>query len=201
MSCFTIYPPNQYNRVQKTLARGARPTSKNITYLELCQVNTLISLTPVSIYEMEPNDELNKIKTYIEANNIQYLHFSTDSSAKDKGKNRGIPITRDQVSTILEIILRKDSGNVYMYCPNGGQITSLVIACLRKVQLWSNVSIFEEFICYSSSANHNDRKFVEDFPVDLKLFAKPDRVEWLWSGLNENVIMNHPSLKNIKFIQ
>lgn len=201
MSCFTIFPPNQYNRIQATFARGAKPTSKNITFLELFQVNTLIALTPLSIYELESNDELNKIKKFIESNKINYLHFSTDSSAKDKGKNRGIPITHEQVSKILEIILRKNSGNIYMYCPNGGHITSLVIACLRKVQLWSNVSIFEEFICYSSSANHNDRKFVEDFPADLELFTKLNRVDWLWSGLNENVIMNHPSLRNIKFIQ
>jgi hypothetical protein len=30
---------------------------------------------------------------------------------------------------------------------------------------------------------------------------KDDRVDWLWKGLNENVIINHPLLKNIQFVQ
>ena len=129
------------------------------------------------------------------------MHVPSDSSVKDKGKNREIPITHEQVIMILEVILKKDSGNVYIYCWNGGQITSLVIACLRKIQMWSSVSIFDEFVCFSESANHNDRVFVDNFIPKMVLPLKDDRVDWLWKGLNENVIINHPLLKNIQFVQ
>lgn len=94
----------------------------------------------------------------------------------------------------------KNSGNIYIYCNNGGQITSLVIACLRKLQLWSNVSIFDEFICYSESANHNDRSFVEQFIPNIEI-NRSEKIEWLWRGLNESVILNHPSLKQIVFVE
>jgi tyrosine-protein phosphatase OCA6 len=202
MSDFTLTPPLRYNRVQTSLARGATPTSQNIPFLKLFHVNTMIALTPESIFESESKfyEQNKELIKFIESNNINYLHFPTDSNVKDKGKNREIPITHEQVTKILEVILNKDSGNTYIFCSNGGQITSLVVACLRKVQLWSSVSIFEEFVCYSSSANHNDRRFVDEFPADLKINSKSKRVDWLWCGLNENVIINHPCLKNIKFI-
>ncbi|ODQ49014.1 hypothetical protein PICMEDRAFT_25727, partial [Pichia membranifaciens NRRL Y-2026] len=174
----TLIPPVRYNKVQSTLCRGGRPTLQNLLFLETFHLNTIISLTPQSIYNEDTESSKNIIEL-IEARGINYVHFATDSSAKDKGKNREIPITHEQVTQILEIILRKDSGNTYLHCTNGGQITSLVVACLRKVQLWSNVSIFDEFICYSSSANHNDRIFVEEFVPRLKVPKKSDRMAWL----------------------
>lgn len=171
----------------------------NIPFLDLFHVSTIIALTPDSVYDVETKTN-KELREYIGLKGIKYIHFATDSSAKDKGKNREIPITHSQVVKILEIILRKDSGNTYIFCSNGGQITSLIIACLRKVQLWSSVSIFNEFICYGSSANNNDRIFVDEFIPSLKVPTKPNRVEWLWSGLNENVIISHPCLKHIELV-
>lgn len=199
MSSLTFIPPVRYNKVQPTLCRGGQPTPLNLPFLESFHVNTIISLTPDSIYDLNTENS-RKIVEFIDLHKIRYFHFTIDSNAKDKGKNREIPITHEQVAQILEIILRKDSGNTYIHCLNGGQITSLVIACLRKVQLWSSFSIFDEFICYSSSANHNDRIFVEKFIPKLRVPKKSDRVSWLWTGLNENVIINHPCLKEIEFI-
>lgn len=198
MSSLTFIPPVRYNKVQSTLCRGGQPTPQNLPFLESIHVNTIISLTPKSIYDLN-TESSRKIVEFIESHQIKYLHFTIDSNVKDKGKNRGIPITHEQVAQILEIILRKDSGNTYIHCSNGGQITSLVIACLRKVQLWSSFSIFEE-AGYYSSATHNDRIFVEEFIPKLRIPKKSDRVSWLWMGWNENVIINHPCLKEIEFI-
>jgi tyrosine-protein phosphatase OCA6 len=201
MSAVTFMPPTRFARVEKTLARGAVPRSRNISFLDLQNVQTLIALTPINLYEESQKDINKDVIEFIEKRGIKYMHVPSDSSVKDKGKNREIPITHEQVIMILEVILKKDSGNVYIYCWNGGQITSLVIACLRKIQMWSSVSIFDEFVCFSESANHNDRVFVDNFIPKMVLPLKDDRVDWLWKGLNENVIINHPLLKNIQFVQ
>lgn len=188
--------PSVYSRVESSLTRGSKPIAANFPFLKVCEINTIIALTPISIYEKEDDDLIK----FIQDNSIKYYHFATDSSVKNKGKNRQIPITHEQVNKILSIILMKNSGNIYVYCNNGGQITSLVIACLRKLQLWSNVSIFDEFICYSESANHNDRSFVEQFIPNIEI-NRSEKIEWLWRGLNESVILNHPSLKQIVFVE
>lgn len=198
MSKTTIAPPIRYNRIQSTLARGGLPMESNLEFLKLYHVNTIIGLTPKSIYDDKENPNEHLIK-FIEENNVLYKHFPTDSSVKDKGKNRGVPITNEQVTEILELILQKRNGQVYIYCLDGGQIVSLVVACLRKIQLWSNVSIFEEFICFSQSANNNDRMFVEEFVPRANIPSKLSRNDWLWTGLNENVIMNHPCLKHVQY--
>lgn len=200
MSSATFIPPSRYAKVEKTLLRGSVPRSRNISFLELQDVHTLIALTPTSLYD-ETQLEINKdLIEHIERNGMEYLHFPSDSSVKDKGKNRGVPITHEQVINILEVILRKKSGTVYIYCWNGGQITSLVIACLRKIQMWSSVSIIDEFVRFSESANHNDRVFVDQFVPKMTLPAREERVDWLWRGLNETVTINHPVLQNIEFV-
>ncbi|KGK38934.1 hypothetical protein JL09_g1935 [Pichia kudriavzevii] len=174
----TFIPPANFNRVQTTLVRGGRPKRNNIPFLKFLGIDTMVALTERSLFDGD-GENGDALREYIREN--------------------GIPITHGQVMEILEIILNKEYGNVYIYCYNGGQITSLVVACLRKLQLWSTVSIFDEFIHYGSNVTHNDRTFVQDFVPQLEL-SRGKLVEWIWSGLNENIIVRHPGFKNVRFI-
>ncbi|OBA15799.1 uncharacterized protein OGAPODRAFT_8597 [Ogataea polymorpha] len=158
-------PPIKFARVNPTLARGAYPRPINYRYLETLKLSTMIALTPNEItMENDPS-----LYSFCSKNKILLVHFETDHSAKDKGKKRGIPIESDQVLKILELILTKERSPIYMFCNNGGQITSLVVACLRKIQLWNLVSIYDEFVRYSTTINQNDRAFIESFKARIKL--------------------------------
>lgn len=194
----TFIPPANFNRVQTTLVRGGRPKRNNIPFLKFLGIDTMVALTERSLFDGD-GENGDALREYIRENGVRYVHFPVDTSVRDKGKNREIPITHGQVMEILEIVLNKEYGNVYIYCYNGGQITSLVVACLRKLQLWSTVSIFDEFIHYGSNVTHNDRTFVQDFVPQLEL-SRGKLVEWIWSGLNENIIVRHPGFKNVQFI-
>ncbi|GMF54807.1 unnamed protein product [[Candida] boidinii] len=90
---------------------------------------------------------------------------------------------------------------IFIFCNNGGQVTSLIVACLRKLGFWNSVSIFNEFVNYSSTVNHNDRYFIESFKAKLRLPIVENRVDWIWNGLSKKVIDNHPFITFIEHDQ
>lgn len=107
---------------------------------------------------------------------------------------RGVPIGYSAILEALNLMIHKEHGPVYIHCLNGGQVTSLVIACLRKVQFWSSIAIFNEFINFTSNITVNDRSFVEGFKGEINLNSK-DKVDWLWVGMSKGVIGNHPKIR------
>ncbi len=78
-------------------------------------------------------------------------------------------------------------------------MSSLVVACLRRIQLWSSVSIYNEFVNFSTTINHNDRTFIENFKAEIKFPKKSERVSWLWNGLSRNITEKHPHLRFATF--
>lgn len=182
----TLTPPLHFNRIHPGLYRGSYPRPINYTFLQSLALKTIIAITPETI--TEENDK--ELYDFCQKNNISVQHI--DCQLSGKGKKRGVPLDYEKVTKILELIINADKSPVYMYCINGGQITSLVVACLRKISFWSSISIYNEFITYATTINHNDRVFIENFQV--KLNVPDNKVSWLWTGLNKNVIENHPSI-------
>lgn len=100
-------------------------------------------------------------------------------------------------TTILEAlkyIIHDKFAPVYFHCLNGGQVTSLVVACLRKIQFWSSIAIFNEFINFTTNMTVNDRSFVDGFRGEIK-YQPEEKVDWLWVGISKGVIGSHPSIK------
>ncbi|KAH3668450.1 hypothetical protein OGAPHI_002204 [Ogataea philodendri] len=188
-------PPIKFAKVQNTVSRGAYPRPINYRYLETLNLKTMIALTAQDI-SMENDPSLYSFCT---KNNINLVHIETDSSSKDKGKKRGIPIEPEQVLRILELILDKKSSPVYIFCNNGGQITSLAIACLRKIQLWNLVSIYDEFVNYSTTINQNDRAFIESFKARIQVPPSNQRVDWIWKGMSSSIVQSHPNMQFVSF--
>src|ERR1700721_838156 len=57
---------------------------------------------------------------------------------------------------------------IYVHCLNGSEVTSLVIACLRKLQCWSVSSTMAEFgrYCLVRPAHTS---FIETFHVEIEV--------------------------------
>ncbi|VEU19501.1 DEKNAAC100650 [Brettanomyces naardenensis] len=187
----SLVPPIKFSKIEPTLFRGAYPRPINYRYLSTLKLRTMVALVPYAI----TNQTDPSLVSFCESNDIQLIHIETDKDAKDKGKKRSIPIDHDQVLRVLELILDKRNNPVFIFCSNGGQISSLVVACLRKLQFWSSVSIYNEFTNFSTTINHNDRTFIENFRAKLKLPSASRRVDWIWNGISANVIEKHPHLQ------
>ncbi|KAL7310842.1 protein-tyrosine-phosphatase [Mucor circinelloides] len=87
---------------------------------------------------------------------------------------------------------------LYIHCLDGADVTGLVIACLRKLQMWSISSALGEFVrnLHTSVISSEEFEFVENFknfevtiPMSLPL--------WLWGG--QVNFRKHTSLR-LKFL-
>ena len=96
----------------------------------------------------------------------------------------------------LEYIIHNQYQPVYVHCYNGGQVTSLMVACLRKLQFWSAISIFNEFINFTTNITVNDRSFVDGFHGEIHI-NHDDKVDWLWVGVSKHVVGHHPKFQFI----
>ncbi|CDK29365.1 unnamed protein product [Kuraishia capsulata CBS 1993] len=184
-----LTPPLKYNAVQPGLFRGAYPRPINYRFLASLGLRTIVSLTPEPISETTDA----KLFAFCEEHGVQRIHIECSSGGSKKGKKRAIAIDYAAICKAIEIVIDRDNEPVYVHCINGGQITSLFVACLRKLSFWSSIAIFNEFINYSVTINHNDRVFIENFEASIRL--PKNRVDWVWNGLSQGVIDNHPTLK------
>lgn len=186
-----LVPPLKFNTVQPNLFRGAYPREINFPFLQTLQLKTIVSLTPDSINsESDP-----KLYEFAKSNNIKLIHLECAQSGK--GKKRGVPTGYSAILDALNILINKDLAPLYIHCLNGGQVTSLVIACLRKLQFWSSITIFNEFINFTANITVNDRSFVEGFKGEISI-SPNKKVNWLWVGMSKGVVGNHPKIRVIE---
>lgn len=183
-----IVPPLRFGCIQEDLYRGGYPRKVNFSFLVSLKIKTIISLTPDPIdLDSDPG-----LYTFSESQGIQLVHIECAQSGK--GKKRGVPMGYTAVLQALDLIIHKQHAPVFIHCLNGGQVTSLIVACLRKVQFWSSIAIFNEFINYTTSITAIDRAFVDGFEGEIEVDDE-DKADWLWQGLNRGITSSHPSLK------
>jgi len=187
-------PPLRFNLVQPNLYRGAYPRKPNFKFLETLKLKTIISLIPEPI-TLETDPDLYR---WAQDHRIRLVHLECASGGK--GKKRSVPLDYDLAIAALDLMVHEKHLPVFVHCLNGGQITSLLVACLRKLQFWSAISIFNEFINFTTNITVNDRLFVTNFHGTVKIFPK-DKVPWLWVGVSKHLVMNHPKLKVVEIAE
>jgi tyrosine-protein phosphatase OCA1 len=71
-------------------------------------------------------------------------------------------IAEETVVKALEIITNKSNYPILITCKHGRALTGAVVGCLRKIQKWSMVSIFEEYRRYARTRNEQQHEqFIE----------------------------------------
>jgi protein tyrosine/serine phosphatase len=145
-----LFPPMNFQMVEKNLYRSAFPLEINHTFLRSLKLKTIVILDgecPESLVNFAEND------------NIKIDFVDSDNTHS---------IGEQMVTKALEWLVRTEHYPLLVCCHHGRQLTGVVIACLRKLQGWSFISIFEEYRRYAGyQPQQKHEEFVELFDTDL----------------------------------
>ena len=116
------------------------------------------------------------------------MHVRTEKPKEDSGG-----LTREGAARALMEVLNSENLPLYIHCLDGVDVTSTLIACLRKIQGWKEPAIHDELArgVYASTSKSAGPKesapkhllqFVERFgQPDGVLLPQRDRIPgWVW---------------------
>ena len=94
--------------------------------------------------------------------------FLEDLSIRAIHVEGGSRVTEDMVITTLHALIDPSNHPVLLTCASGRYLTGAVVGCLRKMQRWALVCIFEEYRRFAGQRLHQQHEqFVEIFDTDL----------------------------------
>ncbi|KAG2211914.1 tyrosine phosphatase family-domain-containing protein [Mucor mucedo] len=165
-----LIPPFRFTIVEENLFRGGYPKPRNIRFLKRLRLKTILSLIPDKI--------MPEMQHFCDENNIQLLHLNVDKMKEDN-----IPLTYNKTIMALELMIDPANHPLYIHCLDGADVTGLVIACLRKLQMWSNSSAMSEFArsLNSSVVTSEEFEFIENFK-NFDVTIPMTLPSWLWTG-------------------
>ena len=88
-------------------------------------------------------------------------------------------LSEDAVFKSLNILLDSSNYPVLVTCKYGRNFSGVIVGCLRKLQRWSLMSIFEEFRRFSGSRQQHHEQFIELFDTELLDFRQESRPPFL----------------------
>ena len=170
-----LVPPLRFSLVEEGIYRGAYPSLTNYRFLKRLQLCSIVSLLPE-----EPTQDL---LDWCEANKVQ-CHHRHVTVFRDE-----ITLTHERAAELLQLVISADRQPVYLHCLDGGQVTGVIIMCLRKLQRWSMPPASNEFARFMRKGSNDTPLqtpahvllFVSNFRPDLE-FSRclPDSVpRWL----------------------
>ncbi|KAI9469050.1 MAG: tyrosine phosphatase family-domain-containing protein [Benjaminiella poitrasii] len=180
-----LIPPFRFSMVEENLFRGGYPKPRNKRFLKRLKLKTILSLIPDKL--------IPEMHDFFEENNIHLLHLQVDKMKEDN-----IPLTYNKTLIALQIIIDPANHPLYIHCLDGANVTGLVIACLRKLQMWSNSSAMVEFArnLDTNVISSEEFEFIENFK-NFETIIPMAIPQWLWGG--QVNFRKHTSLR-LKFL-
>lgn len=106
------------------------------------------------------------VSKFFEENGIQAVYVENSVSDALQGV---LPFAEEMVTESLNVIADRSNYPILVACRTGRNLTGVVVACLRKLQRWSLISIYEEYRRYAggSRLQQQHEQFIELFDTDL----------------------------------
>lgn len=64
----------------------------------------------------------------------------------DKMKEDNIPLTYSRTIAAIQTIIDPTNLPIYIHCLDGSDVIGLVVACLRKLEMWNTTSAMGEYL-------------------------------------------------------
>ena len=106
------------------------------------------------------------VSKFFEESGIQVVYVENSVSDGLRGL---LPFAEEMVTESLTVIADGGHFPILVVCKTGKNLTGVVVACLRKLQRWSLISIYEEYRRYAggSRLQQQHEQFIELFDTDL----------------------------------
>ncbi|CBZ23288.1 putative tyrosine phosphatase [Leishmania mexicana MHOM/GT/2001/U1103] len=161
-----LVPTINFSMVCPGVYRSGYPTKKNYAFLCALRLRSILYLCPEDYAE-------SNLK-FCEENGIHVLRFPTEGN-----KEPFCDISEPLMHRILGAICDTRNLPLLIHCNKGKHRTGTVVACLRHLQGWSLVSIFEEYKRFASDkARVGDQQYVELYHPIVKL-TPPFVASWV----------------------
>lgn len=152
-----LVPTINFSMVCPGVYRSGYPTKKNYSFLRALRLRSILYLCPEDYAE-------SNLK-FCEENGIHVLRFPTEGN-----KEPFSDISEPLMHRILSALCDTRNLPLLIHCNKGKHRTGTVVACLRHLQGWSLVSIFEEYKRFASDkARVGDQQYVELYHPIVKL--------------------------------
>ncbi|CAC9441261.1 hypothetical protein conserved [Leishmania donovani] len=161
-----LVPTINFSMVCPGVYRSGYPTKKNYSFLCALRLRSILYLCPEDYAE-------SNLK-FCEEKGIHVLRFPTEGN-----KEPFCDISEPLMHRILSAICDTRNLPLLIHCNKGKHRTGTVVACLRHLQGWSLVSIFEEYKRFASDkARVGDQQYVELYHPIVKL-TPPFVASWV----------------------
>ncbi|KAK5697025.1 tyrosine-protein phosphatase siw14 [Elasticomyces elasticus] len=168
-----VPPPNYGASKNGTVFRSAYPQDRNLDFLKLLGVRSLLCLV-----ETEPSEAYSR---WIQGQHITRLRV--DIAANKEGKTG---TTWDSLCEALLIVMDSANYPLYIHCNQGKHRTGCLIACLRKIQHWDIDDIIAEYQTYA---------WPKARPGDIALIRSFDPEAVFDYAKRHGHLDNHPFMK------
>lgn len=178
-----INPTYRFGVVEEELYRGGYPKESNHAFLKRLSLRTIVSLTP------DPPSQ--SLLEFSKSQGINSVHIRVDKPKES------IPLSFPKVAQILLQLIDAGHQPLYLHCLDGSVVCSMVVMCLRKLQLWTPASYVAEAMRFikEESVSTDEAEFVDKFPCDVEVACAGRLVKWLWPFSTMQPYRKHPTLK------
>lgn len=147
--CFV--PPLNFAMVNPGVYRSGFPEPLNFPFLRTLKLQSILCLCP----DPYPTENME----FLQGNGIRLFQIGIDGS-------KYVAIPEDVIQEALKVVLDVRNHPLLIHCKRGKHRTGCVVGCLRKLQRWCLVSIFDEYKCFAAvKARISDQNFIEGFDV------------------------------------
>mmetsp|Transcript_3160 Transcript_3160/g.4897 ORF Transcript_3160/g.4897 Transcript_3160/m.4897 type:complete len:181 (-) Transcript_3160:115-657(-) len=156
-----LFPPLNFGMVEEGLYRSALPSELNFQFLQTLKLKSILILSPEAVDE--------RFADFLEDFDIQafYIHNSNAHMPKIS------PVVEETILQALEILCDNANYPILITCKHGRALTGAVVGCLRKLQKWSMISIFDEYRRYARTRlEQQHEQFIELFDTDLVVISE-----------------------------